>query len=77
MSAPHNTKIVPRPTGDGVSSWRSIEFAARFYGRSKRQIRNYCNFGLFARRGIHTYRDSRGRWWILIEAPLERNGEII
>jgi hypothetical protein len=57
------------PNADSVVhwNWRSTGFAAKFYNRTERQIRKWAKNGLFARRGICVYQDSRGRWWIALD----------
>jgi hypothetical protein len=48
--------------------WRSVSFAAKFYGRTERRIRQWCTDGTLASIHIPTYQDSSKRWWILIES---------
>ena len=64
------TKIIPAT--NGPFEWRSVEHAAKKYNRTKRMIRLWCNTGFFARRGIPTYRDSSGRWWIGLDIATPR-----
>jgi len=55
--------------------WRSVPYAARFFGKTERCIRQWCssaagskarNAGIFAALGVRTYQDSLNRWWILL-----------
>jgi len=56
--------------------WRSVPYAAKFFGKTERCIRQWCsapatssaaNAGTFAAFGIRTYQDSSNRWWILLK----------
>ena len=59
-----HTAILPHLTTAAHFHWRSIEFVAKMYNKSERQIRRWCVNGLFARRGNSVYKDVNGRWWI-------------
>lgn len=46
--------------------WRSLSYAADFFGRSVITIRHWCADGMFLTASIATYKDTRGRWWIAL-----------
>lgn len=47
--------------------WRSVSFAAQFYGKTERRIRQWCATGFFAKRGVPVYQDKSNRWWIALD----------
>jgi hypothetical protein len=68
-----HTTLFPHAESPVHWHWRSTTFAAQYYNRTERQIRKWCVNGLFARRGIPVYQDSRGRWWISLNENEAKN----
>jgi hypothetical protein len=46
--------------------WRSVQYAAKFYGITERGVRQWCTRGRFASLSIPIYQDRSRRWWIAI-----------
>jgi hypothetical protein len=68
-TAQHTKLYAPtRTTGDSDWHWRSVEYAARYYGRSPITIQHWCQSGTFAEFNIPVYKDVRGRFWICVPA---------
>jgi hypothetical protein len=60
-----NPLAAPRPTTP--ADWRSLAYAAKFFGRTEQRIRQWCATGRFAALGIPVFQDRQKRWWILLE----------
>jgi hypothetical protein len=61
-----HTTILPHFAYPMSYHWRSVSFAAKFYGRTERRIRQWIVQGRFASLNIPVYQDKSGRWWIAI-----------
>jgi hypothetical protein len=48
------------------NTYRSVSYAARFFGRAERTIRYWAQFGVFATLNIPIFKDRKGRLWIRI-----------
>jgi hypothetical protein len=68
-----HTTLFPHDKSPVHFNWRSTSFAAKLYGRTERQIRKWCSQGLFAKRGVAVFQDSRGRWWIALAENETKN----
>ena len=66
MNETHTT-IFPHFAYPVSYHWRSTAFAARFYGRTQRRIRQWCTQGRFAALNVPVYQDKSGRWWVYIQ----------
>jgi hypothetical protein len=49
-----------------MTCWRSINYAATFYGKSIQQITRWCKDGTLADAKVPVYQDKSKRWWIYI-----------
>jgi len=47
--------------------WRSTTFAAKFYGRTRRRIVQWCKTGRFASVNVPVFQDASRRWWICMD----------
>lgn len=61
-----HTTIFPHASQAVHFHWRSTEEAAKFYGRTRRQIRNWCQDGTFSALNIPVFQDASRRWWVCI-----------
>lgn len=64
MNGDTHTTLLPHESAP--FHWRSTTFAAKFYGKTRQRIIQWCNEGIFAGRGIPVYQDASKRWWIAI-----------
>ena len=46
--------------------WRSVAYAAKFYGIHEKSLINWIKRGRFFSVGIPVYQDKSKRWWIAI-----------
>jgi hypothetical protein len=61
-----HTTIFPHFAYPVSYHWRSVCYAAQFYKRTPRQIKNWCTNGTFAEANIPVYQDKSKRWWVCI-----------
>ena len=67
-----HTTVFPHFATPVSFHWRSVAYAAKFYGKTERRIRQMCSRGEFADFKIPVYQDRSKRWWI----ALEENGSL-
>src|SRR5258708_2766389 len=70
MNETHTT-ILPHAAEAVHFHWRSTSFAAKFYGRTRERIVQWCKTGRFASVNIPVYQDASHRWWVAV--PLDDN----
>jgi hypothetical protein len=52
--------------------WRSVAYAARFYGIKEDSVLKWIKRGRFFSVGIPVYQDKSHRWWIAIPEEKEK-----
>lgn len=70
MSEETHTTLLAHASFPVHYHWRSVPYAAKLYGKTKRRIRQMCADGTFAALDIPVYRDASNRLWIHIEEEM-------
>jgi glutathionyl-hydroquinone reductase len=59
-------RAVALPPWFAPQSWVSVTEAAKYFKRTDRTIRNWCQDGTLEAFSCRVYRDARGRYWIWV-----------
>lgn len=66
MNEETHTTVFPHFAYPVHYHWRSVPFVAKLYKRTPRRIRQLCERGFFAKKGIPVYQDKSNRWWVAL-----------
>lgn len=72
MNEQTHTTITPNAAEAVHFHWRSVAYAAKYYGRVERVIQRWCKNGTLASAKIPVFRDVSGRWWICLPASEDK-----